>query len=316
MNSAEPRLSVLVVAYNSRDFIDDCLHSAMSGASKNEIEVLLVDNGQDGTAELVAAHHPGVRIVAGRGNIGFAAANNLLASEARGRFLLLLNPDMSLEEGAIDALLAGAERHDGAGAWGGVTVDADGTVDTGNAIAIPSLKEFASGALGRSLAGRERARSVEEDREVPVLSGAFLMIRRNLWEEIGGLDERFFLYCEEVDLCHRLRQRGLALWQVARARGEHRAAHGATLSPKRLLLRTAGTVEFLRKHWSPWRRWIGTFLIWLAALERFLVGSTLGRGNRRLRELAHGYRDVALKPRLWMHGYDPVRGLMARQGVQ
>jgi GT2 family glycosyltransferase len=274
------------------------------------IEILLIDNGPDGTAEFVADKFPQVRIIPSAGNVGFAGGNNILARHARAPYLLLLNPDLYVAPGAIDSLLAGAVRYPAAAAWGGVTTFLNGEPDTGNAIAIPSLAELASSALGVSIAGRGNP-VVDRDVEVEVLSGGFVMLSRAAWDRVAGFDERFFLYCEEVDLFQRLRRMGFPLWRIAVSRGAHEMAHGNNLTARRLLFRTAGTIEYLRKHWSLPARMTGAALIWLGAIERYLAGKVFGRRKPGLARLGEAYRLVAMRPGLWIHGYDAERGLLA-----
>lgn len=307
-----PFLSVLVVAYNSAALIADCITSVPPACRHHRFEILLVDNGDGSTEALVAEQFPDVRIIPSRGNIGFAAGNNLLAQNAAGDHLLLLNPDMVLHEGAIDALFKGATAYPDAGAWGGVTVDRDGRPDTGNAIPVPSLAEFASSALGRSLQENLPIERLAQDATVPVLMGGFVMFPKSVWDAVGGLDERYFLYCEEVDLFQRLSQRGYAFWRIAAARGFHHAGHGDGSSPMRLLYHAAGTMQFVKIHWSPIAAGLAFVLVWIGAIERFLAGRILGRVIPRLQSRERAYRLVALRPDLWMRGYDERSGLLVQ----
>lgn len=309
-----PDVSVLIVAYNSADLIAGCIQSVTSGCIEHSFEVLLVDNGDGSTEALVARDFPHVRIVPSKGNIGFAGGNNLLAAEARAGKLLLVNPDVTLMPGAIDRLLDGVRRHPKGTAWGGVTLNADGEPDSGNAIAMPSLVEFASVAAGRSIVGNTQVVGLDRDAEVDVLTGGFVMFDRAGWDSVGGLDERFFLYCEEVDLFYRLSELGYSFWRIADARAFHAVAHGQSFSPTRLMYRAAGTMEFVRRHWSRPAAALAFFLTWIAAFERFVLGRLLGRWRPRLGRMADGYRDVALRPHFWMYGYDPNRGLTSRLG--
>lgn len=307
-----PAVSILIVAYNSADLIEGCVGSIAPACLNQHYEVLLVDNGDGSTEALVAAKFPDVQIVPSKGNVGFAGGNNWLAQHARAERLLLLNPDMVLEPGAIDALIAGAQRHPEAAAWGGVTVNANGDPDSGNAIAMPSLIEFASVALGRSLIAQREIPGLDKDARVEVLTGGFVMLAREAWENVGGLDERFFLYSEEVDLFYRLSKAGYSHWRIADARGFHEVAHGVSFSPTRLMYRAAGTMEFVRRHWSAPAAALAFALNWIAALERYGAGRLLGWWKPRLKKMADGYRNVALRPHFWMHGYDKKRGLMAK----
>ncbi len=305
-------VSVLIVAYHSEDLIEECLRAIAPACQRYRFEILLVDNADGGTAELVEQQFPEVRIVPGIGNVGFAAGNNLLAQHAVGAYLLLLNPDMMLSPGAIDALLDSRDKFPRAAAWGGITIDAKGGPDAGNAIAMPSLGEMVSVALGRSRIGSAASRTLEQDAQVDVLVGGLVMFSRSAWDEASGLDERYFLYSEEVDLFARLAKLGYTFWRIPAAGGRHLTSHGNHLSPMRLLYRAAGSVEFVRSHWSWPAAQIAKALIWVAAFERFVAGRLLGRWKPHLRRLGDGYRFVALHPRYWVSGYDRRRGLMAR----
>jgi len=303
-------VSILVVAYNSAGLIAACLDSIHEASTQHHYEILLVDNGDGSTEELVKASYPEVQLIPSKGNVGFAAGNNWLAEHARSDRFLLLNPDMELAPGSVDALLTGASAHPEAAAWGGVTVDKSGKPDSGNAIAMPSLTEFASAAMGRSIVGNSRMLGIERDAEVDVLVGGFVMFDRAAWLEVGGFDERYFLYCEEVDLYHRLCKLGYRFWRISGARGHHAIAHGEGLSPLRMLYRAAGTAEYVRRHWSFPTSILARSLVWLAAFERVVAGRLLGRWRPHLGALAAGYRDVALRPSVWWNGYDPQNGML------
>ncbi len=312
MDEQNCALSILIVGYNSTDFIERCIHSIKPAISSDDYEVLFVDNGDGSTQALVKETFPDVRIVPSRGNIGFAGGNNLLAEHANGSLLLLLNPDMTLEPGSLDALLEGARQHPDAAAWAGVTLDANGQPDAGNAIAMPSLLEFASIALGYSLASNRSVEGVETDAQADVLVGGYVMLARAAWDEVNGFDERFFLYSEEIDLFYRLAEKGHTFWRIAEARGYHAVAHGVSFSPTRLMYRAAGQMEFVKRHWSAPAAFAAFAFIWIGALERYIAGRLFGSFKPRLKTMADGFRNVALRPHWWMRGYDPKRGLLAK----
>ena len=307
-----PDVSILVVAYNSQAIIGDCLASVAPACTRSTYEILLIDNGDGATADLVAAQFPHVRIVPSRGNVGFAAGNNALAAHARGRFLLLLNPDVVLKPLAIDRLMEATQAYPEASAWGGVTLDRDDRPDLGNTVHIPSLKEMASRTLGRSTAARAGQVGVNEDAEVDVLSGSFVMFARSAWDEVGGLDDRYFLYCEEVDLFYRLAQRGHRFLRISSARANHDIGHGEAASPMRELYLCAGVMQFARLHWSKPAQLAAFLLMWILALQRVVAGKLLGRRSRGLKRAGDKQSFVALRPNHWRYGYDPQRGLLAR----
>ncbi len=310
--STLPEVSILVVAYNSQAIIGDCLASIPTGCSRFAYEILLIDNGDGASADIVAAQFPTVRIVPSQGNVGFAAGNNLLAAQAKGRFLLLLNPDVVLKPEAVDRLMEATQTYPQAAAWGGVTLDRNDQPDLGNSVHIPSLREMASRTLGRSIAGRVEPIGLKSDAEVKVLSGSFVMFARSAWDEVGGLDDRYFLYCEEVDLFYRLAQRGHRFWRISSSHANHDIGHGEVLSATRMLYRAAGNMQFARLHWPKSNQHLAFLLTWLGACQRFAVGKLVGRWKPRLGIVGQSHRDIALRPHFWRFGYDPQRGLLTR----
>ncbi|MEP3052424.1 MAG: glycosyltransferase family 2 protein [Erythrobacter sp.] len=305
-------ISILIVAYNSRDCIEECLTAIRSAAHSVRTEIILVDNGEDGTGDIVGANFPEVVIVQSEGNVGFAKANNRLAKIAIGANLLLLNPDAFLQVGAVEELHHAAKKYADAGAWGGVTVDRNGAPDLGNTVPVPSLGELLSSATGKAKSGKQTPTSINEDQFAEVLPGGMMMVPRSVWNEFGGFDERFFLYCEEVDLCVRLRKAGLKLHRIAKAKAYHNAAHGNFQSPLRRLYQIAGMVEYLRKHWSIPKCILGIGLIWVGAFWRYAIGTVAGRFNPALAVIGKRYRMIALRPNLWIFGYHNERGLKAQ----
>ncbi|MDJ0979370.1 MAG: glycosyltransferase family 2 protein [Erythrobacter sp.] len=310
--SSSPIVSVMIVAYNSAGFIERCIGSIGPACQNHAYEVLLIDNGDGSTANLVKGFYPSVKVVPSKGNVGFASGNNLIAANARGRYLLLLNPDFELRPHALDSLIKATTEYPEASGWGGVTLGRDGKPDMGNTVHIPSLSEMLSRTFGNSKAQARDPAVFDKDSRVDVLSGSFAMFSRAAWEEAGGLDERYFLYCEEVDLFYRLGRAGHSFWRIAQARGYHDIGHGRAFSPSRMLYRAAGTMQFARIHWSMPRRCLAFVLIWLGAAIRFIVGILLGRTSPRLKVVGESHRILVTRPGLWRHGYDPKKGLMAR----
>lgn len=310
--AAAPVVSILIVAYNSAALIGGCLGSIPQACTRYSYEVLMVDNGDGSTEALVAAEFPHVRIVPSQGNVGFAAGNNLIAEYAKGRYLLLLNPDVEMKPHALDILLDATKTHSDAAAWGGVTLDKDDQPDLGNTVHLPSLREMASRVLGRSSAAIDNHASFETNERVKVISGSFVLFDRAAWDEVSGLDSRYFLYCEEVDLFYRLAKRGHSFWRIAAARAYHDIGHGEAASPRRELYLCAGVMQFTRLHWSKPSSFLAFLLIWLSALQRVAVGTVFGRFSKGMARIRDRYRLVAVRPGLWRHGYDPRKGLLAK----
>ncbi|MFM7839200.1 MAG: glycosyltransferase family 2 protein [Chitinophagaceae bacterium] len=214
------RGSVILVNYNSVFFLEQCLFSLQRAIGERAIEMIVVDNHstQGGLDKLVLSF-PRVRWIFLEQNTGFAIANNLGLREARGEFVLFINPDTLVPEDLFERSISFFEKNADAGALGYRLINGRGYFlkeskrgfptlwasfckISGLASAFPRSRLFASYYLGHLSPGNIHS--------VPVLSGAALMVRRQVLDQIGGFDERFFMYAEDIDLCYRIHQSGWA----------------------------------------------------------------------------------------------------------
>lgn len=210
-------LSILIVTYNSARLIGRLLEQLAQELQGLAAEVIVVDNAsRDDTAGLVRQQHPWVRLIASPDNLGFAAANNLAAQQASGRYLLLLNPDAIPAPGALARGIALMDRHPAAGLAGGELRGPDGSRQP-SARMFPTLRDelFTLSGLAAKhpdspfLARLDRRwTDPEQAALVDWIPGAFVFIPASVFRALGGFDERFFMYYEEVDLCRRLQQAG------------------------------------------------------------------------------------------------------------
>lgn len=214
-------LSIIIVTYNSANLIgkllDQLQFEIWNEGQLLPVEVVLVDNAsRDGTAELVGRNYPWVRLLPSTANLGFAAGNNLAAHNANGRYLLLLNPDAIPAPGSIRRGIALMDAHPMVGMGGGELLDVAGLPQP-SARMFPSLRDelfTLSGLAARFPQNKYLSRmdrrwaNHEADAQVDWIPGAFVFIPTSVFEELGGFDERFFMYYEEVDLCRRLRAMG------------------------------------------------------------------------------------------------------------
>ncbi len=218
MSAAPPLdVSVVVVSYEVRDLLAACLDSLLPQV-RGRGEVVVLDNASsDGSAALVRERYPEVVLVASPDNVGFGRGCNAAAQQARGRYLLLLNPDTVVHDGAVDALLDLAARTPEAGMWGGRTVGVDGALDPRSCWGLPTLWSRTCFALGLDSAFRgSRVFDPEslgrwqrdDEREVGMVTGCLLLVERGLWDRLGGFDPRFFMYGEDTDLALRARALG------------------------------------------------------------------------------------------------------------
>ncbi len=253
---SEIDLSVVVVTYNGRERALETLRSARAASAGIAVEWLVVDNGSsDGTADAIAAEMPDVRIFR-QGNVGFAAGNNVALEHVRGRYSLLLNPDVLVRRGDFATLVRELDERPAIGVASVVQRDPDGALQ-------PSVRRFptATRQLGEALfSGRWAGESRLDDAaycgeiEADWLVGAFLIVRREALEAAGPLDERFFLYSEEKDWCMRIGRAGyevrhLPTMEITHYTGDYeRPTLAAQLAWSKLL--------FARKHFG-WGRRLG-----------------------------------------------------------
>jgi N-acetylglucosaminyl-diphospho-decaprenol L-rhamnosyltransferase len=213
-------LAVVVCNYNTGDYLTRCLRSAFEQAGEARVEVVVVDNAsRDGSADRAVAANPGVRLIRNPTNRGFAAAINQGIAATAAPFVLLLNPDGEIVGGTLGGFLKVAAEHPRAGAIGPVVRDPDGTIYP-SARKVPTMAE----ALGHFAVGPFTPRNPwtraykladwdrRSERQVEWVSGSCMLIRREAMVAAGPLDERFFLYVEDVDFCRRLRAAGWEVW--------------------------------------------------------------------------------------------------------
>jgi GT2 family glycosyltransferase len=215
--SEQPIASVVIVSYNTRDVLRECLTILAAESKGLDIQTLVVDNtSRDGSADMVANEFPSVEVIRSSVNLGFAAANNVAFPKARGRYVILLNSDALLLQGALQRSIAHMDQDPDVGLGGARLVGRDG-LDQPSARLFPSLLNdllTLSGLAGKYPSSRFFGRfdrtwaDPAEACDVDWVPGAFSIIRRDVLEKVGYFDENFFLYYEEVDLCRRFQNQG------------------------------------------------------------------------------------------------------------
>jgi N-acetylglucosaminyl-diphospho-decaprenol L-rhamnosyltransferase len=260
-------LSIVIVTHNSRGEIGACLASVLGRAVPFETDVIVVDNAStDDTVAFVRGSFPSVRVVDLPDNAGFARANNAGAAQARGAFLLLLNPDTVMDDGAIERLVSALAAHPDAAIAGPRLVDGAGVPELSFGPPLSPWGELKQKALlslynrrmGAAVRYVERATRRAGPRAW--VSGACLLIRRADWDAVGGLDERFFMYTEDVDLCASVRARGRLVWFVPDAEVQHLRGRSASRNPETARLRRLSHLAYYDKHLPRWAGVLRTYL--------------------------------------------------------
>jgi len=256
-------LSVCIVNWNTRDLLRDCLASLYATVEHHSFEVTVVDNASaDGSAAMVAEQFPQVRLIANRENKGFARGNNQALVLSRGRYIMILNPDTVALPGTFDSMTEYMDAHPGIGALSPRLVFPGGAPQT-SCLAFPTLfTEFAdlSGLARRYPRSRIWARYTmagwdhSDTREVDQPMGTCLLVRREVVEQVGLLDERFPLYYNDVDWCRRIKRAGWSIVFNADAVLVHnRAASGNQLGLRYWVEIHRGKCWYFRKRYGWWR---------------------------------------------------------------
>jgi GT2 family glycosyltransferase len=299
---AEPALTVVLVSFNTRALTLRCLGTLFAQTRQTPMRVVVWDNAsQDGSADAVAAEFPQVELIRSAENIGFARANNAAAEGAETPWLLLLNTDTEVLDGAVDRLVAFAGARPGHGIYGGRTLFPDGALNTAscwNRITPWSALCLATGLTalfrGSALFNPEAIAGWRRDsvREVDIVSGCFFLIRAELWRALGGFDPRFWMYGEEADLCLRARALGARPLIAPEATIMHLGGASSVSSASRTMQVARARTTLMRRHWRPALRALAAPTMWLwGALRR------LGAGDRAKWRAVWAGRDD------WLAGY-------------
>lgn len=222
-------LSIVIVSWNVKDLLRDCLQSIAHGQGGLAVELIVVDSAStDGSPAMVAAEFPWVTLLACDENVGFPRGNNMGIAKAHGRYILLLNPDTIVHDQALRRMVDYLDNHQDVGVVGAQLLNADGTVQSSRR-RFPNLTTafFESTWLQpwapRRVLKHYYAQDLPDDQTADVdwVMGACLMTRRVLADHIGGLDEAYFMYSEELDWCHRIKDAGWRVVYLPAARVTH-----------------------------------------------------------------------------------------------
>lgn len=287
-------LSVVIVNYNVQYFLDQCLDSVKRASEHLKVEVFVVDNdSKDGSIEMVSKKYPEVRLIANKENVGFSKANNQAMEIAKGKYILLLNPDTVVGEDTLDKTFSYMEAHPETGGLGIRMFDGRGNFLPESKRGLPSpmvafYKIFGLSALfpKSKRFGQYHLGHIPEDQtaEVDILSGAFMMMRKEALVKTGLLDETFFMYGEDIDLSYRIQLAGynnvyFADSSIIHYKGESTKKGSANY----VFVFYRAMIIFARKHFSQNNAWMYSFLInfaiylraSLALIVRFIKRLTL-----------------------------------------
>ncbi|MCB9169226.1 MAG: glycosyltransferase [Flavobacteriales bacterium] len=283
------KLSVVIVNYNVRAYLEQCLHSVQAAMRDIEGEVFVVDNqSSDGSVAMVRENFPDVQVIVNTENVGFSRANNQAIRQSNGRYVLLLNPDTIVGEDVFSKVIGFLDAHPKAGGLGVKMIDGTGRFlpESKRGLPTPQVAFFKIIGLARifprsRVFGRYHLGHMPEDRTAPIeiLSGACMFLRRETLDRVGLLDEHFFMYGEDIDLSYRITLGGYQNWYFPEARILHYKGESTKKSSVNYVFVFYNAMAiFARKHFARKRPdlfgWLISASIYLSAaaaiLTRFL----------------------------------------------
>lgn len=314
VSSSVPEVSVIIVSYNTQEMTLAAIASVYAQTTV-PFEIIVVDNNSpDGSAEAIAEAFPDVTLLAETKNHWFAPAHDLAVPLAKAPWLLLLNPDTVVQDGAIDKLLAFAKRTPEAGIWGGRTVFGDGRLNPASCWRRMSLWTIfcrVSGLTGifkrsgvfnaEEYAGWKR----DTERPVDIVTGCFLLMKRETWDDLDGFDPAFVMYGEEADLCLRARATGMRPRITPEATIVHYGAASEPVAADRIIRVLKAKMELIRRHFPPATRWLGAGMFRFFPLTRWIATSAGAFVLRkdRLKLTSQVWRAVWTRRYEWVHGF-------------
>ncbi len=255
----QPDVSVVIVTWKVLDLVEACLRTLIDGTKEARLEILVVDNDSgDGTLAMIGEKFPQVIAIDSGGNLGFSGGNNLGFESATGRHVLLLNPDTEVADGAVDRLLATLDSAPDLGMVGPKLVLPSGKIQLPCGRNFPTLWNQALEILGASykrpthrIFGHYRMGYWDhlDERDVEAVSGCCLLVRKELLDRVGHLDESFFMYGEDLDLCWRVRAAGARIRYVPSAEILHLSESSSAQDEHRMFIETFESMyRFFRKN--------------------------------------------------------------------
>jgi hypothetical protein len=255
-------LSIVIVNYNTEKLLKSCLESVYAGSNGTPLDIWVVDNNsRDNSVATIRSLFPRVKVIENQSNVGFSRANNMVVSQSRSDFILLLNPDTVIIGDAIERVVKFMRGHPQVGIAGCKVLNRDGTLQLACRRSIPTPKVAFYRLTGLSkLFPKSRTmakynmtyESPDQMHEVDAVSGAFLMIRRQVVEQIGLLDERFFMYGEELDWCLRAKRAGWAVVYYPEAEIVHYKGESTKYNSRRASYEFYRAMYlFHKKHFAP-----------------------------------------------------------------
>lgn len=286
-------ISIIIVSWNTSSLLENCLASILANPPTAPFEIWVVDNAStDNSPGMVREKFPQVHLVQNRDNVGFARANNQAIQQCMGRYILLLNPDTLVGAGALQALVDFLGDHPEAGAAGARILNPDGSLQI-SSHPLPTLprefwRMFHLDTISPYAAYPRTKWEADQPQEVDVLIGACLLLRKEVLDQVGFLDEDYFMYSEEVDLCYRIQRSGSPLYWVPQAQVVHFGGQSTQQVATEMFLNLYHSkIKYFRKHYGWSAAQIYKLILRSAAFSRLILApfAIFERSARRQKHL-------------------------------
>ena len=293
-------ISIIIVSWNTARLLENCLASIQANPPTLPFENWVVDNAStDDSTQMVREKFPQVHLVENRENVGFARANNQAIRQCMGEYILLLNPDTLVASGALQALVDFLDKHPKAGAAGARIIKPDGSLQISShphptlprelwrLFHLDSLLPYAMYPLNKW--------ETNQPQEVDVLAGACLLMRKEVSEQVGFLDEEYFIYTEDIDLCYRIQRAGWRIYWVPQAEIVHFGGQSTQQVPTEMLVNLyQSNIKYFRKHYGSSAAQIYKLILRIAAFSRLLLAPFV-----IFEHSSHRQKHLTLLDRYW-----------------
>ncbi len=327
MNKPTPEISVIIASFNTRDLLRECLTQLMEQASALSTQIIVVDNAsRDGSADMVAKEFPAIELIRSEVNLGFAGANNLGFQRASGRYVVLLNSDAFMEPGVLARSVELMKANPRVGLAGGALIGRDGSWQASARMYPSVLNEFLSisglscrFARSKFFGRQDRTWApANQPASIDWVPGAYSIISREALEAVGYFDEQFFLYYEEVDLCHRIKNAGFEIWYWPELRIVHLGGESSKTITSLSMSKYGSqlTLWRMRSEFLYYRKYNGVRAIFALWVEEFwhrlrLLKVALQNNDETKAKSEYSRQIIGLLHRAWAetHGgrISPVR---------
>lgn len=307
------QVDIILVSYNTAEYTVRAIESVFEQTKHTDVNLIVVDNASsDDSVARIRSTFPDISLIETGANLGFAGGVNVGAKAGSAEYVLLLNPDTVILDGAIDKLVNFAKQHPKSGVWGGVTLNNDLSLNPNNARARIDFRTLLFSALGLSKLFKSSCFfnhdnygcwDRKSERDVDVITGCFFLTPRALWEELEGLDETFFMYAEEADYCIRAIKQGYQPRVTPDARIIHHGGVSEVNLSGKMIKLLKGKSHFIKKHEPQWKQPVFKGLLLLHVFNKYASSSLLAFVKKDKRPLSNEWRTIFQERQNWLAGY-------------